>query len=74
MKMQLTALAATLALATPLWAQTDTDGDGNVTIEEAQAANPNLTAEDFATADTDADGVLNADEVDALVSAGLLPG
>ena len=72
MKTMLTALAATLALSAPGWAQ-DADGDGNVTLEEFQEAYPDLTAESFASMDTDGDGVLSAAEVQAARDGGLLP-
>lgn len=68
--------AATLALLTaPAWAQAglDADGDGNVTMDELQAAFPEATADQFAAMDTDADGVLNAEEVAAAQAAGILP-
>lgn len=75
MRKVLTITAATLAFAAPGWAQTamDADGDGNVTLEEAQAAYPDMTAETFAALDADGDGVLNATEVQAGIDAGTLP-
>ncbi|MGB3555592.1 MAG: EF-hand domain-containing protein [Jannaschia sp.] len=75
MKTTLTTIAALLALAAPTWAQSamDTDGDGNVSMEELQAAYPDATAENFAAMDTDADGVLSEAEVAAATEAGLLP-
>ena len=70
-----TTTAALLALSTPLWAQEalDTDGDGNVTMEEMQAVYPDATTEQFGAMDTDADGVLSTEELDAARQAGLLP-
>ncbi|GIT92853.1 hypothetical protein JANAI62_33110 [Jannaschia pagri] len=75
MKTILTTAAITLAFAAPTWAQMamDTDGDGNVSMEELQAAYPDATADTFAAIDTDADGVLNETEVQAAVDAGILP-
>ncbi len=40
----------------------DSDQDGAVTLEEANAAGLTWTAEQFATVDVDGDGKLNADE------------
>lgn len=75
MKTIMTTIAALLALATPTLAQTvmDTDGDGNVSLEEAQAAYPALTEATFGTMDADGDGVLDAAEVQAAADAGMLP-
>ncbi|MEM8823338.1 MAG: EF-hand domain-containing protein [Pseudomonadota bacterium] len=76
MKAILTTTAASLLLlAVPAWAasEMDTDGDGNVTLEEVQAAMPEITAEMFASMDTDADGVLSDVEITAATEAGLLP-
>ncbi|MEM8849923.1 MAG: hypothetical protein AAGE03_07790 [Pseudomonadota bacterium] len=75
MKSILTTTAALLVLTAPAWAQSamDTDGDGNVTLEEAQAAHPEVTADMFASMDTDADGVLSDVEIAAATDAGLLP-
>lgn len=75
MTKQLTTTAAFLAaFALPAFAQTmDADGDGAVTLEEAQAAYPDITADSFAAMDSDADGVLSAEEVTAATEAGLLP-
>lgn len=72
-KLLMTAVAG-LVLTAPAFAQTDldADGDGIVTLEEVQAVNPDITAEDFATMDTDGDGSLDADEVAAAQAAGLL--
>lgn len=77
MKAILTTTAAVLALAAPTWAadvsELDTDGDGVVTLEELQAAYPEIAAEDFAVMDTNADGVLDDEELSAAQGAGLLP-
>lgn len=51
----------------------DTNGDGVLTIDEVQAAMPDITAEDFNTMDLNADGALDAAEVQAAQEAGLMP-
>jgi Ca2+-binding EF-hand superfamily protein len=51
----------------------DADGDGNVSFEEAQASQPDLTEASFAEMDSNADGVLDQGEVEAAVTAGQLP-
>jgi len=75
MKTILTTAAVTLALTAPTWAQSamDTDGDGNVSMEELQVVYPDVTAEVFAAIDGDADGVLSDAEIQAAVDAGILP-
>ncbi len=75
MEIILTTTATVLALTAPSWAQTalDADGDGNVTMEELQAAYPDATADTFAAMDTEADGILSAAEVEAAQDAGTLP-
>ena len=66
---------AVLALAGPAVAQMelDTDGDGNVSLEEIQATYPELGEDRFNEIDTDADGFINEAELQAAVDAGLLP-
>ncbi|MCK0167008.1 EF-hand domain-containing protein [Jannaschia sp. S6380] len=66
-----TVTAALLLMGAPAFAQ-DADGDGNVSLEELQAAYPEVTADAFASMDTDADGVLSADELQAAIDAGML--
>lgn len=71
-----TALIATLA--TPLLAEgidpaIDTDGNGAYSLQELQAVSPDLTEEMFNSYDISANGLLDSDEVAALVNAGLLP-
>ena len=46
----------------------DTNGDGAVSMDEAKAVMPDLTAEQFAAADGNADGVLSSDEFGGLGS------
>lgn len=75
MKTILMSAVAAVALTAPAWAQTDLDAnaDGMVTLDEVQAANPDITAEDFSAMDTDSDGVLSPEEVGAAQEAGQLP-
>lgn len=75
MKTFLTTAATILAVAAPSWAQLamDTDGDGNVSLAELQAAYPDVTEDAFTAMDTDEDGVLSEAEVVAASEAGLLP-
>ncbi|MDO5758659.1 MAG: EF-hand domain-containing protein [Rhodobacterales bacterium] len=69
MKTMLMTSAAVLALAAPSWAASvsdlDTNGDGAVTLEEVQAAAPDVTAEEFEAMDTNADGSLSDEELGA---------
>lgn len=64
-----------MAIAAAAWAATDLDanGDGVLTIDEVQAAYPDLDAEAFTAMDVNADGTLDADEVAAARQAGLMP-
>lgn len=76
MKTILATTAAVLALAAPTWAasvsELDANGDGVVTIDEMQAAYPEITAEEFAAVDTNADGAVDDEELSAAEEAGLL--
>lgn len=47
----------------------DADQNGEITLEELQAAIPDLTPESFAMLDTDGDGVLSPEEFAALTAA-----
>ncbi|WP_417582324.1 hypothetical protein [Pelagibacterium sp.] len=47
----------------------DANGDGVISMEELQAAIPDLTPESFAMLDTDTDGALSAEEFAALMPA-----
>ena len=65
-----------LGLSTAAFAQAATDAasvdidvSGGVSLVEAQAAWPDLTAEAFAAADIDASGELSADEYAALAAS-----
>ncbi|CUI00472.1 EF-hand domain-containing protein [Leisingera aquaemixtae] len=76
-KFALTAAAVAALAASPLAAmesitEADTDGNGTYSLEELQAAYPDLTAETFATIDSNADGEADLAEVQAAEEAGLL--
>lgn len=60
---------AAMAQAATDFATVDTDASGGVSLVEAQAAWPGLTAEAFASADIDGNGELSAEEYGALVAA-----
>ncbi|KIC15557.1 MULTISPECIES: calcium-binding protein [unclassified Leisingera] len=76
-KLALTATALAALAASPLAAmdsitEADTDGNGTYSLEELQAAFPDLTEETFATIDANADGEADLAEVKAAEEAGLL--
>lgn len=75
MKTTLMSAVAVVALSAAAWAQSDldTNGDGMLTLDEVQAAYPDVTAEDFSAMDTNADGALSDDEVKAAIDAGQMP-
>lgn len=50
----------------------DTNGDGVYSMDEVKVTYPDLTEEVFTTLDANADGALDAEELAAGVSAGLL--
>ena len=54
-------------------AQVDTNGDGFLTLDEVNAAFPDIKAEEFSAMDVNADGVLDNSEVAAAQDAGLMP-
>ena len=59
----LLSLTSALAFAqTPDFAAVDADASGAVSMEEAQAAMPDLTEEAFKAADADGSGDLSAEE------------
>lgn len=64
------------ALATAAFADmssVDTNADGMVSMEEAQAAYPDLTAEQFSEIDANGDGAIDDSEMSGAQDAGLLP-
>jgi len=69
---------ATALLAAPAFAQVaasdipDVDGNGLWSLEELQAAYPEMTEETFALIDTSGDGQVDLAEYDAAIAAGLL--
>jgi EF hand domain-containing protein len=75
MKTTVLTILATLGLATASLASTavDTNGDGMLTIEEVQAAFPEVGADTFSAMDVNADGALDSAEVAAAQEAGLMP-
>ena len=79
MKKTLIAAGIIAAFSMPVMAQEakviDTNEDGYVTMEELQAAYPNLEdiAQLFGTLDADADGLISDIELKAAMDANLLP-
>ncbi len=61
---------ATYALT---FVESDTDGDGGLSLTELQSVHPEVTEAMFVQADADADGLINADELAAAQQMGLLP-
>ncbi|MEM9032658.1 MAG: EF-hand domain-containing protein [Pseudomonadota bacterium] len=51
----------------------DADGDGVFSMEELQAAIPDMTEGLFALVDTDGDGVVSPDELASAEAAGTIP-
>ncbi len=70
-----TVAAIALMSASAAFAQlaADANGDGVLTIDEVQAAYPDITAESFSTMDLNADGALDEAEVQSAQEAGLMP-
>jgi len=69
----LAALVASPLAAQALTAEQDVDGNGTYSLEELQAAYPDMTAEVFAQIDANADGEADMAELEAAQGAGLLP-
>ncbi len=67
------ALATSAVAMGDTFADMDTNGDGLLTIEEMQAAYPELTAEQFSELDTSGDGALDEAELVAGQESGLIP-
>lgn len=61
------------ALSAQTAADLDTNGDGLLTIDEVQAAYPDMGADTFTAMDLNADGALDAEEIAAAQEAGLMP-
>ena len=74
MTRRITLIAVLLgATATAAFAEVeDTDGNGTYSIEEIQAAYPDVTEDTFAIVDVNGDGAVDADELAAAENAGLL--
>ncbi|MFZ1728061.1 MAG: EF-hand domain-containing protein [Albidovulum sp.] len=53
---------------------TDTDGNGTYSLEELTAAYPDMNAAAFSAMDANGDGAIDADELQAAIEAGTLPG
>ncbi len=66
MKKLLAALAVSLFAATAVqaaeWGDVDADSNGMISMEEAKAMMPDLSADAFKAADADGDGTLSAEE------------
>ena len=60
-----TAFAGTAFAQAPMFDTVDTDGDGVITLSEAQAFAPELTEDEFAAYDVNADGGLDEGEFEA---------
>ena len=59
------AFAGTAFAQAPMFDTIDVDGDGLVTLSEAQAVAPELTEDEFAAFDVNADGGLDEGEFEA---------
>jgi Ca2+-binding EF-hand superfamily protein len=59
------AFAGTAFAQAPMFETVDVDGDGLVTLSEAQAVAPELTEDEFTAFDVNADGGLDQGEFDA---------
>jgi Ca2+-binding EF-hand superfamily protein len=51
----------------------DTNQDGMLSYEEVQAILPEVTTDTFIAVDADGDGLINADELAAAQTEGLMP-
>ncbi len=54
-------------------AEMDVNGDGVLTIDEVQAAYPDVDTDAFTAMDLNADGALDSEEVAAAQEAGIMP-
>lgn len=76
MKPKIIAMIVALgALTPPALAEelADTNGDGWLTLDEVQAAWPEISSDRFIGMDSDGDGLLDEEELDAARDAGELP-
>lgn len=75
MKKVLASLSLLALMSAPVFAQSedfsaaDTNGDGQISYEEAAIVFDGLTEDEFKAADTDGNGSLNEDEFTAFVSS-----
>jgi hypothetical protein len=67
--------AVILVTAAAAFAMTeiDSDGDNMLSMDELQAAYPDMTEAQFGDADTDADGMISEEELANARTAGLIP-
>ncbi len=65
-------LAGATAYAADEFTAVDTNGDGGLTIDEVQAAMPNVGVGAFVQADQNADGILSEDEFLTAMNEGVL--
>jgi len=56
---------STAAFAAADFSAADADGNGEVTVEEFMAANPDMTEEQFTALDQDGNGMLSEEEYSA---------
>lgn len=61
------------AVAASAQAEIDTDGDGLYSLEEMQAAYPDMVEETFNTVDANADGLVSPEEFAAGQEGGMIP-
>lgn len=75
MTRKIIAAATILASAAAAFAMTevDTNGDNMLSMDELQAAYPDMTEDQFGDADVDADGMISEAELAAARSVGLIP-
>lgn len=74
----ITTILGAAALATSAFAagditSLDTNGDGLLSVDELQAAHPDVTAEQFSQIDSNGDGAVDDAELSAARDGGLLP-
>lgn len=72
-KATLTLAALTLATASFAMSDADANGDKMLDMDEAKAAYPEISEDQFTLADADGDGVLSEQELADAAQAGVLP-